>query len=127
MTVATPNARRTSNRSLTARRLCLPLVCALALAAGCGGGGSSTKESVAKAELARVRHDAAMAYTNCQKAAANPGLSSAEKTILLSECADIKTGDSTALKAAGRQLCLLEAKDQPKADQAAVRAGCPKG
>jgi hypothetical protein len=102
----------------------LLLACALvpiALLTGCG---SSHSKTGAGAQLSAAKHNAAQAFADCQKAAANPGDTPPERTILQSECTDIRTGNVTALKAAGQQLCVQEAALMPKARRAAMLAGC---
>jgi hypothetical protein len=106
------------------RRLCLLLVGALAtagLVAGCGGSSSKTNP-----EVAAAKHDTQLAIADCRAAAANPGLTQQERTVLNSECTDIQNGDTAALKSDSKQLCDLEAKQQPKADQKTFLAGCDK-
>jgi hypothetical protein len=108
------------------RRLCLVLCCALvptALLSGCGGGGSSAPDSHA-AQVKAAKQNTARAYADCVKATKNSGLSSTERTILQSECSDIKSGDGSALIAAGKQLCKVEATQLPPAERATVLAAC---
>ncbi|HEY2160521.1 MAG TPA: hypothetical protein VGH24_04380 [Solirubrobacteraceae bacterium] len=110
------------------KRLCLMLVCALALATGCGGGGggSSNTTGLGKGTIAAARHNQSQALADCRQASRNPALTATEKTILQSECADIQTGDSAALKTDGKRLCEAEAATQPKDVQASLKAGCLK-
>lgn len=112
------------------RRLCLLLVCALAtaaLASGCGGSGSShpTKTTgVSSSTIDAAKRNATSAYKDCQSAVKSPSLTPTEKTTLESECADIKSGNATALRADGQKLCVEEAAALPKAQQAKWLTGC---
>jgi hypothetical protein len=111
------------------RRLCLMLVCALApvaLVTGCGGSSShtTTTNGVSSSTIDAAKRNSASAYRNCQSAVANPALTPTEKATLQSECAAIKSGDASALRAAGNQLCKEEAALLPAADGAKMLASC---
>jgi hypothetical protein len=108
------------------KRLWLACACACALASGCGSsGGSSTKTSgVSRATIDAVKREQARAVADCRSAAGNPGLPQDEKVILESECTYIQTGNATALRAAGKQLCTVEAAHQPAAQRASMLAAC---
>jgi len=109
------------------RRLCLLLACALApiaLVTGCGGSSPSKSIGASGATINAARQNQAHSLADCRQAAANPGLPQNEKTILQSECVDIQTGNATALKAAGEQLCRVEAALLPTGERATMLASC---
>lgn len=107
------------------RRLCLLLVCALAaasLASGCGG--SSSTESGTSAVVDAAKRNAASAYKDCQKAASNSALTATIKAGVEKTCADIKSGNASALRADGVLVCQEEAAAQPASTRKALLKSC---
>jgi hypothetical protein len=113
------------------KRLCLTLVCALAplaLATGCGGSSSTTHTTttggVSGSTVQAAKRDAAAAYTDCVQATKNSGLTATERATLGAECADIKSGNASALRADGERLCVQEASLLPASERATMQASC---
>jgi len=105
------------------RRLLL-LLAATAVVTGCGGSSSSPSKPTRQSTLDAVKRDLARTVADCRQAASNPGLPADQKAILVSECSDIQSGNSTALRADGVRLCVIEANAMPLARRATVLAAC---
>ena len=112
------------------RRLFVTLACALApvaLLSGCGGSHTATgpTSGLSVKTVKRLNKvDTARSVAECHQAADNPGLAPAQKPLMQTECEYIRTGNNAGLRIVDRQLCYLQAAEQPEPERTNMRAQC---